>query len=242
MEFLLKLKQKLYLSAPLTLLLISLIDFIIFYTIHLFFWDNDVLAYISHFLGRFFEFSIPIFAAALLLIKAPTGKKLVLSSLCLALPRVIYSFPYYYLYYVYDVYDTKEAIFLSLVTNLALVLILALKILLLYAVIRALMKRAGESGATLPLRPFDFENPAVFGIMISALIPFTIESGFEIYSTVSFFIENSKKYTTGDIIFYFGSFVFLIACLILSGTLASLITNLVKKKTDKHLEKISTSE
>ena len=233
MDFLLKIKDKLRLSAPLMLTLISLLDFLIYYIIQLFFWDSDVAAYISHFSGRFFEFAIPIFAAALMLVKMPKGKKMLLYALCLALPRLIYSLPYYYLRYVYDVYDSKEAIVLSLITNIAVILLLMLKTLLLYAVIRLLMKRAGTDEPKFPLSPFDFDSPVVFGIMISALIPFVIELALEVYSTVSFFIEKGAKYRTDDIIFYCGSFVFLIASLILSHTLACLITNLIKRKSEK---------
>lgn len=231
MQFLLNLKDKLKSSAPFMLFLISLFDFLFYYIINLLFWESDAAVYTAYFVGRFFEFAIPIFAAALMLTRIQSTSKSLLTALIFALPRLVYLIPYYYLDYVYDIYDSKEAILLSLATSAVVIIVVALKILLLHAIMRLFLRRAGIVEPTFPIRPLDLDSPATFGILIASLLVFLIELGLEIYDTVLFFIEAGTHYRTGEIISIVGSYVFLIAAFILTHAISCLLASYLKKKS-----------
>lgn len=233
MDFLLKIRTRLRLSSPLIMVLVSLFDFLFYYIIHLLFWESDAAIYTSYFVGRFFEFAIPVLAAALMLTKIRSVKKTLLWSLLLALPRLIYTIPYYYLKYVYDIYDSKEAIALSLVTSIAVILLLALKILLFHTIMRLFLKKSSEAEPHFPLNPLDLDNSTVFGILCATLLSFVVSLGFEIYDTVVFFIEAGTRYRTGEILSIVGSYVFLIVAFILTHILSCTFTTILKRKRDK---------
>lgn len=231
MEFLLNLKNKLKSSAPFALFLISLFDFLVYYIINLLFWESDAAVYTAYYVSRFFEFALPIFAAAIMLTHAQTMKRALLSALLLSLPRLVYTIPYYYLDYVYDIYDSKEAILLSLATSAAVILFVSLKTYIFYAVMRFFIKRAGIDAPTFPIKPFDLERPEAFGILAASLTAFLVSLGFEIYDTVVFFIEAGTRYRTSEILSIVGSYVFLIAAFILTHAISCLLASYLKKKS-----------
>ena len=231
MQFLLNLKNNLKSSAPFMLFLISLFDFLFYYIINLLFWESDAAVYTAYFVGRFFEFAIPIFAAALMLTRIQSTKKTILTALIFSLPRIVYLIPYYYLDYVYDIYDSKEAIVLSLATSAVVILVIALKTLLLHAIMRLFISRRGLTEPDFPIRPLDLDAPVTFGILTATLLVFIVELGLEIYDTVVFFIEAGTRYRTGEILSIVGSYVFLIAAFLLAHALACLLASYLKKKS-----------
>ncbi len=237
MDILMKIKSRLHINAPLLLFLVSLIDFLVYYIINMWFWEYDTALYVAYFIGRVFDFAIPVLAAALLLTRERSIPKSILWAFLYSLPRLVYVIPYYYLRYVYDIYDSIEAISIAIPLSLLVIIILSLKVLLFYTVIKLFIRRAGKCADELfPLRPFDLDNPAVIGILICSFINFLVNVGFEIYDTVLFFIDAGMSYKSGEILFIVLSYVILVIAFILTHIAASFFANLIKKRSIKFKE------
>ena len=106
--------------------------------------STEIIEYSRIFITKFAEFAIPVVSATLLfglLIERGT-KSAVKGALVLALPRIIYLLPYYYLYHIAFGYDSIESILLSALVTVFGVAITFATILLLLLLARFLASKA----------------------------------------------------------------------------------------------------
>ncbi len=221
-EVYLKLKK----SSYATIFLISLFSFLIFYIPNNFFFDIDALIYISYFIRQFIDSFIPVFSAAVLFL-SDTEKpvyKSILPALKLALPRLVYVIPYYYLYYMAEGFDSFESIAFLSIHAVFLLIVFTLEIWLYSLLARfALKRRARVHGYEIDFEEersvFDLASPLSFALFTLPLARFVYDLIQEIYSAVSYLVEYAGSYRPGEIVFMLGKFVFVLLSLLLSHLL-----------------------
>lgn len=105
----------------------------------------EIYEYIRSNLTRFLEFSIPAVACAVIYFSASSQSvgNAMLKALCIALGKLIYSIPEYYLMYMEmsGGASSVEAIILALLSSLLVLLMFWARIILLYALLRFIAKR-----------------------------------------------------------------------------------------------------
>lgn len=108
--------KRLYLISALSFCAVNLVSFLIFF-IPNYVIEADIgwFEYVRLFFNKFVEFALPPIAACLLMSAYFDGgiKKSLICAIYLALPRIIYLLPYYYLYHIAYGYDSIESICLS---------------------------------------------------------------------------------------------------------------------------------
>ena len=108
--------KRLYLISALSFCAVNFASFLIFF-IPNYVIEADIgwFEYVRLFFNKFVEFALPPIAACLLMSAYFDGgiKKSLIYAIYLALPRIIYLLPYYYLYHIAYGYDSIESICLS---------------------------------------------------------------------------------------------------------------------------------
>ena len=158
-------------------------------------------------------------------------KGAILSAISLSATRLVYYLLYNYLRFVNDVYDTPESIGLSLLKSAVSVVLLSLEMLLYSYVIKKLGKR--ENGCNGNSGPFDLNDRCVFAIFSAALIKFALLFGYEVYTTVSYFIEVGTRYRMDEVIYMLVSYMFLFIYLIASHAVAVSFSKIIVYKKEK---------
>ncbi len=204
-------------------ILAAFVEFIIYYVFTLLAKDFDAVYYYVYFVERFILLSIPVTAAAIILRRCEKHADVLKMTAGISLTRLIVFIPFFYIEYVYGIYDSLEALLLSLLSSLAAVVIYFLLILGVYALMRFIVSKRG--GAEYPVRMLDLSSPATLAVLAVSLVIFVINLGFEIYSTVLFFIENGTVYYIDEIVLMVVSYVFLAVLLIGIHALGCLALN-----------------
>ena len=215
---------------------------------------SDLVFYILYYPAKLIEFCLtPLSAIVAFTLYFDNRKKLIISSLFLAIPRVVYLFPYYYLYENAIGNNSVESIGLSLLISVFGAAVLFAHILLLTLVIRLattviikkqlckefpalserenklkLKEKANEAfGSEIKKTEIsDLGIPVVGGIFVMSLIEFIYPLVSEIMSTVSFFTRYGKSYTTAEIFSIAFAFLFVLAELVILHVLGVLMKNL----------------
>ena len=201
--------------------LAGIVEFLVYYLVTLFIDNFDFIYYYLYFIERFVLLVIPVMAAVTIYTRCDTRREVIKTSLYVALTRLVAFIPFFYLEYVYGIYDSIEAILLSLLSSLAGIVIYFIVILMAYALMKHLIDKHGEVELPSPL--FDTSAPATRAIFTVSLIIFLLNLIPEIYSTVTFFIENGTIYYIDEIVLMIVSYVYL-AIMLLGIHLIGVVT------------------
>lgn len=199
---------------------------------------TEGIEYVRFFADDLIHFLIPALSGAIALIGFEYGgaRSTLVGCIPLALTRLIYTLPYYYLYHVYMGFDSIEALLASLVISVLIAVITYLWVLLLAFVSRLCLKRMCVRVGILPTEALgadallDMSSPAVASIAAIAFIGFTAELIEEIINTVNYLIEYADSYRMSEIVYIVICFVFLAAKLIISHLLMSYVRRLTIKR------------
>ncbi len=199
---------------------------------------GEIFEYVSFYLSKSVEFlAPPIIAAIAFLIYGAEGKRASFRfTLAVSSARALYALPYYYIIFVNNyAYDSLEAILLSLLATLLIIILTCLGALISIAVCILVLKRiAKHSGKNikdeLPAAPArapisDFLAEDNLPALTFALLRFGFSLITELIDTVSFFIEYRSDYTSEEIITILASFTLLFCLLVLSYLVASKVRN-----------------
>lgn len=213
----------------------SLSSFLIFYLPMLFAQENIALIFTAHFAGYFIDSLIPAFSAAVVfseILSAGFARSL-LSSFKLALPRLVYLIPYYYLYYMSEGYDTLESLGLLSIRTVFIIVLFALEILA-YALLAKLFAKRRAKGWDFfePSGIFDISAPVGFGVFAICLGKFVMNLITEIKNAVIYFIDYGEFYQMSDVFFALGKILFALATLFASIALIGA----VRKRAIKNAE------
>ncbi len=98
----------------------------------------EYIEYAASFIGKFVDFALPPIAAALLLFPYLKNgiRDALIKAIFLALPRIIYLFPYNYLYHTAGGYEPTKAIYLSALLTVLGVALAWAHIVILFLLIR----------------------------------------------------------------------------------------------------------
>ena len=221
-----------YKHAILWLTLALLVAFLIYY-LPLLYDTGAAITYISYFTVQLINTALPLVSAAVLILKASDSstKKIFKSALPFSLVRLPYLLPYYYCRFVVDYYDSLEAICLSAIYSLLLMLVFYIEVAVYTIIIRKVLKKSDEA-PILNAHPFDLDAPVTYSIAICAIIGFFIDLSFEIYDTVYYFIDYSGTYKLTEILYIILCFVLILVFAIVSHTVACFIKNKLYQSDD----------
>ena len=207
---------------------------------------GDVFAYASYYLSKSVEFlAPPIIAAIALPIFVSYGKSaLVTFALSVASARILYALPYYYLIFIYSYsYDSIDAIALSLLASIGVILLTALGTLASLGIYLLLLKRRCKKDGSSPTEAIpelysstpliDFLAPVNAPVLTFSLARFVYSFTLEIFDTVSFFIEYRSDYQTVEIVTILVNFTLLFGLLVASYVIASKVKNAVTAPEEK---------
>jgi len=199
---------------------------------------------------RLVQFFVPLSAAAVLFVRSANRgiRGILLPSLLLSAPSLVYALPYCYLYALSQGYDSAEGTVISLLLSAFGAILLALWIILLVTVSRTVAGVTvgrGIEGASLserrravhlsladslePSGMFDLSSVRARGIFAAGLTVFSVQVILEIVSVILFFTEDGAYYDGGDILYISLTFVFmlteLLGCYALSYFISKKIAN-----------------
>ena len=197
---------------------------------------GNVFAYLAYYLIPAVEFlAPPLLATMLTVIYAKCGRsKAISSALILSCARIFYVAPYYYMTFINKHYSI-EALMLSLVASVLVILLTALGAMLsIQIALLALGKVEKKECLDLPKlieepSGTDFLAPASIPLLVFVLLRFAYELIREIADTVSFFVMYGKSYSGLDIFTILLNYVLLFAMLVLSYVICSKAKNALAK-------------
>ena len=199
---------------------------------------GEIFEYVSYYLSKTVEFlAPPILATIALCVLISYGKSALLKfTLTVASARLFYSLPYYYIIFIYNHgYDSLEAISLSLVATVSVILLTFLGVLvslnIYYLVLKKRSKKndkplAEELDAVLTRSyPTDFLCRKNLPVLVFARARFGFSFTMELIDTVTFFIEYRSDYIAKEIITILANFTLLFVLLTVSYLIAANIKN-----------------
>lgn len=189
----------------------------------------DTLEYVRLAITKIIDFIIPTVSALLLFPKILTAPpyRVYPAALLLALSHAFRNLPYYYLYNLAFGYDSIESISITVPLALFLSALYALYSVALAYVAKLLFYKRGakDSDATLPCQLFSISSPVSFAVFSIAFIHFLALLISEAVDTVIFFIEYADSYRIGEIIYIFGSFIYILVTMLIGAALCTLVYN-----------------
>ena len=156
--------KKLYIIGICGLIIANLLEFLmLFIPSYVLEIDIGYAEYVRIFLNKLIEVSIPTLGAILMFAIGGGWKFALSGALGLAMTRIIYLVPYFYLYFIEPtnvgyLYDSTEAILLALLVSLFGALLLFGQIVLFYYVIRLLAKFSARKPIIAALPPKQRES------------------------------------------------------------------------------------
>ena len=179
----------------------SFLQFLIYYICVGFLYDNVFVLMAAPHLVNFLEALFPVFSAVIVFLIKDTGLKNKLLPLALiSLPRILYTFPYYYIRYVTDVFNTAEALVIALILSVVYLLFFFLQTFVCTFIMNyAEFKSAPKNISRTPARIFNFDNSVNFGILLSVIFMFVIFFARECVDTVTYFVEVGSTYYLNEI-------------------------------------------
>ena len=194
------------------------------------------LEYVSYYLSKSVEFIAPplITAIAFLIYRSSGRRFAIIFTLTVSSARVFYSLPYYYIIFIYNYgYDSIEAVLLSLLATLLIILATSLgslvSVTVYYLIARLISRRSGEDTKEVfryvgraPLT--DFLSRANLPVLTFALVRFVYSFALELIDAITFFIEYRQDYRPSEIVTILINFTLLFVLLVLSYLLSSATT------------------
>ncbi len=216
-------------KTALALALINLFSFLVYYvtTVTL---PNQITAYIKMYYEEITDVILPLLVSAIVyVIYTKFGAKAaVISTLLFSLTWFLYFFPYYAFEYAFRGAYIDEVFYYSALAALIAIAIELLKTTILFFVIlffarlkakRIMLSKKKYVSIVDDTSPLDFSSPVAVGIFAASFTVFLYKLGFEIYSTISFIIENSYSNSliqTGEILYIAVRYVFILALLFIA--------------------------
>lgn len=201
-------------------------------------------------LERLVQFFVPLSAATYLLLRsAKRGiRSIFLPSLLSALPSLVYAVPYCYLYALSQGFDSVEGLMISALLSVVGVVLLALEIVALMFVCRAVLGFAiGRGltgsvaerrlavqekldGALLAEGVFNLSSPLSRGIFASGLAIFAVQTVGEIISVVTSLSQDGAYYEVWDVVYVACTFLFMLVELLGCHAACYYIAKSIKNK------------
>ena len=207
---------------------------------------GEIFEYVSYYLSKTVEFlAPPILATIALCVLISYGKSALLKfTLTVASARLFYSLPYYYIIFIYNHgYDSLEAISLSLVATVSVILLTFLGVLVSLSIYYLVLKKrskkndkplAEELDAVLTRSyPTDFLCRKNLPVLVFAITRFGFSFITELIDTVTFFIEYRSDYIAKEIITILANFTLLFVLLTVSYLIAANIKNALVDNKDE---------
>jgi len=218
--------------TALCLVLLSLIQFLLYYVPFGFFYDSAPTLLAASYLIDFIEAFFPIISAMIIFLTRENGiKNKLLPSFIFSLTRLLYSVPYYYVYFVSDVFDSGEAIALAFLISILFVFVSFLQIFVCNIVINYIENRQGKStNDRQSSKLFNLDDHLNFGIAMSVFFVFIIFFVRECVSTVQYLIDNAPGYRPEEIVTIVCSFLLLFVFALTQYVIAVAVKNKFLKK------------
>ena len=215
-------------------LFFSFLQFLIYYVCAGFLYESVAAIIIAPIIVDFFEALFPVFSAMIVFLIKDTGlKNKILPIALISLPRLIYTFPYYYIRYVTDVFVTSEALIFASVLSVVYLLFFFLQTFVCVFVMNYAQSRSKEENINrAPARIFNFDNSVNFGILLSAVFMFVIFFARECVDTVTYFIEVGSSYYLDEILTIIFSYVKLPLFAFIHYLICVLIKNKIVRKME----------
>ena len=192
-----------------------------------------IYEYIRSFMTKFIEFAIPVVACTVIYFteSVQTIGRAALRCLYIALGKLIYLIPYYYLWF-YEASggsDSGEALVMSALASLFDLTIFFVYILLLFLAIRFISNRRNCKEIH---SAFDFSYALCVGIFVPSFVQFLIYFIQEVITTVDYLKSYAGYYRTGEIVYMIFSFLFIFACMIATHLIAHMLAVKLDKKEE----------
>ena len=198
--------------------------------------SGEIFEYVSYYLSKSVEFLAPpvLAAIAYLVLRVYDKKDAMIFTLTIASARIFYSLPYYYIIFIYNYgYDSVEAILLSLLAAILVILVTVLGVYISIGAYVIFAKRVSRRDGTDPekaldairdkARITDFLEKANLPILVFALMRFVFSLSLELYDTVTFFIEYGRDYRPSEIVTILANYTLLFVLLVAAYLSASAI-------------------
>ena len=183
-------KMRAYKILFVSLVILSLFQFLLYYVTYGFFYESSALVYTESLVTHFADGLFPIIAALATTLAFSKIRAKILFSILISLSKIAYSLPYYYLYFLSDVYDSLESILLGFGVSILLALGIGIEVFLLSLLMgfpKCREKEPCESGESFGI--FNFNNSSNFGIVLAVLLTLTVSFVREIIDIISFLLE-----------------------------------------------------
>ena len=199
----------------------NVIAFLAAHTAYLF--DSPVFQYIHLYIDKIWNFLFPVLAVRLLLLVLYRGfPKVLLTALFASCIRCIYFLLFYYEYYVLTVgYVSSDAILLSLLRTLVMLVLTLVHLLVFFALtlaLSALFRKRKGSGLALSEfcqqgsdgHMLDFSQPSIFVCIVISLLELFLALAREIYDTVTFLSSSINTLEVNELLLMLFNYVLLL--------------------------------
>ena len=214
----------------------NIICFVLYY-VSSFLTSSTVLIYAYVYFSEIAMIHLPLICAAFTLtVYAKQGiNKALLYAIPCSLCAFFYTFPYRAFEFAYEGYEITATLLLALLETLLTVIVnyieITVLLLLIIFVTKIIAKSKGIPNfnfntALSEKETFDFDKPLTAGIFSAACAVFVYSLIIEIIDTVSFLINYSGTYRTGEILYILFRYVFILGMLIISH----ILTHYAKRK------------
>lgn len=189
------------------------------------------LVYLVYWIRNLAEATVPLLAAAGMLLIALAGhKRLWLFPILPVLSRALYYLPDHYLYYIADGLDTGESIAMgALVTLLECAAIYGLVLLLYYVAKRIYLRRESSEDYEVNQKMFSLDNTFIAAVFSISFVYFCLQTLVEMVRTVVYLVSNAGTYSFEEIFTLILSFLMHLAVLFATHALCMLYLRYAKK-------------
>ena len=212
--------------------ILSLGNILAYLTVHLdYLFEPDALRYISMYVTSAWEFAYPVISLALILfVYSRSGLKTAfLSGALFSAARFFYTFFYYYLHFVINLsFVSSEAVLLSLLTSIGLIIATYLHLLVLFGIAILILHLSNRHrGEAVPMRKIisdgcdgitDLDSRVVICVLSASLLQFILNLALEIKDTADFLSTSMNTASVPELITIIFNYVFLLGILILTHT------------------------
>ena len=215
--------------------LFSFAEFLLFYIPSGFYYEYDALIVTASYLTTMLEIIIPVLSATVIFLVFGGGvKNKILPSFFVALTRLFYSVPYYYIYYVSDVFDSSEAIILALLISILFVTVSALQTFICIFITSFVYHRKNSDINDIQRASiFNFDDQMNFATLICTFFIFTVFFIREIINTVEYLLESKGTYRTNEILLIILAYVLLFVFAFIAYAVGVLVKNRMEKKANE---------
>lgn len=201
---------------------------------------NDFVVYLVHFTTNTITLLLPLISASVLLIKRTyVGKSpMLVAAIPLAITKIIYLVPYYYMFFIYSGYDSIESLTMGALWSIPEIAFLYGETVLLAVGMRLISdfieKRAEQPRAFHELiaeRPvLDLDNSATLSIFCVGILTFIYLFVKELVNAISYFVEYAGSYKMDEILYIAFSFIYDVLMLLIVHLVMCAVKNHILSK------------